>query len=258
MRGATAWKHRRQRGVTLIEMLVAVTLVSLLSSGLMYAMRLGLNAMEQTNRKFTDNRRALGSLRVLNQQFAAIIPAQVSCKGTSLGGDLAPVFFRGARNSVQFVTAHTLEEAGRGYPRIVEYFVIPGDAARGGGFRLVMQESPYTGPQSLSAYCSGTGMDPLHRAPVSLLRPPTLGARPFVIADQLAYCRFSYQRVHPVTFLRDWADAHAGAALPAAIRIEMAPLRPDAARVQLSTTTIPLRVTRNTYEAYADIDQPQQ
>lgn len=251
-------KRRRQRGVTLIEMLVAVTLVSLLSTGLLYAMRLGINALEQTNRKFTDNRRALGSLRVLNQQLAAIIPAQVSCKGTSLDGDLAPIFFRGARTSAQFVTGYTLEEAGRGYPRIVEYFVVPGEAARGGGFRLVMQESPYTGPQSLSVYCSGTGMDPLHRAPVSLLRPPTLGARPFVIADQLAYCRISYQRVHPATFQRDWADAHAGAALPAAIRIEMAPLRPDAARVQLSTTTIALRVTRNTYEAYADIDEPQQ
>jgi hypothetical protein len=79
-----------------------------------------------------------------------------------------------------------------------------------------------------------------------------------VIADQLAYCRISYQRVHPLTQDRVWQTAYNGAALPAAVRIEMAPLRPDPARVQLSTTTIPLRVTRNTYEPYQDIDQPPQ
>ncbi len=242
--------------MTLIEMLIAVILVSLLSTGILYAMRLGLGALEQTNRKFADNRRALGSLRVLNQQLAAVIPAQVPCAGRPQ--EQAPLFFQGARNSLQFVTGYTLEEAARGYPRIVEYMVMPGDITRGGGVRLVMQALPYTGPQSVAVFCAGLSVDALHRAPVALLRPPQLGPRPFVIADQLAYCRISYQRVHPVTFQRDWQGTYSGAALPAAVRIEMAPLRPDSARVQLTTTTIALRVTRTTYEAYADIDPQQQ
>ena len=245
---------RGRRGVTLIEMLIAVSLVALLSTGILYAMRLGLGALEQTNRKFTDNRRALGSLRVLHQQLAAVIPAQVSCGGRPV--EQAPVFFQGSQFSVQFVTRYTLEEAARGYPRIVEYLVIPGDAARGGGVRLVMQETPYTGNLSLAERCGGVGTDALQRAPTAILRPPQLGTgtRPFVIADQLAYCRISYQRVHPVTMMRTWEQAYNGAVLPGAVRIEMAPLRPDPARVQISTTTIPLRVTRTNYEPYFDID----
>jgi prepilin-type N-terminal cleavage/methylation domain-containing protein len=246
------FNSRRRRGFTLIEMLIAVTLVSLLTTGMLYAMRLGLGALDQTNRKFTDNRRVLGSLRVLYEQLANIIPAQVSCTGRP--ADLAPPFFQGTASSLQFVSAYTLEEAARGYPRIVEYLVIPGDAANGGGVRLVMQELAYTGPYSLAPFCTGVTPDPIYRAPMALLRPPQLGRRPFVIADQLAYCRISYQRAHPVTFMRDWQAEYSGAALPAAVRVEMAPLRPDPSRAQLSTTTIPLRVTRTTYDPYADID----
>ena len=250
-------RHRRgRRGVTLIEMLIAVTLVSLLSGGILYAMRLGLGALEQTNRKFADNRRALGSLRVLTEQLTSVIPAQVSCLGRQVLQ--APLFFQGTPNSLQFVSSYTIEEAARGYPRIVEYLVIPGDAQRGGGVRLVTQEMPYTGPQSVALFCAGTSVDPYHHAPVALLQPPRLGPKPFVIADQLAYCRITYQRVHPITLVRDWLASYSGAALPSAVRIEMAPLRPDPARVQLSTTTIPLRVTRTNYEPYADIDPEQQ
>lgn len=246
-------RHRPRRGVTLIEMLIAISLVSLLSTGILYAMTLGLSSLERTNRRFTDNRRALGSLRVIEQQMAGIIPAQVPCFGRGAGG-FAPLFFQGEQGSIQFVSSYTLEEAARGYPRVVEYMVLPGD--RGvGGVRLVMQERPYTGASAVTPYCSSIGSDPLHRTPTAILRPPQLAPGAFVLADRLAYCRISYQRVHPMTFVRTWEPAYSGAALPGAIRIEMAPLQPDPARVQLTTTTIPLRVSRNTYEAYADIEQ---
>lgn len=257
MKNSMLLRRRPRRGLTLIEMLIAITLVSLLSTGILYAMRLGLGALEQTNRKFTDNRRVLGSLRVLYEQLAGVVPAQVQCKGLNLG-DPAPLFFQGTQESLQFVSSYTLEEAARGYPRIVEYFVTPGEAARGGGVRLVMQETPYSGPFSVMPYCTGQGTDPLYRGPTALLRPVQMGARPCVIADQLAYCRISYLRVHPVTFQGNWEPVYSGAVLPGAVKVEMAPLRPDPSRVQLGTTTIPLHVSRNTYELYADIDTPQQ
>jgi prepilin-type N-terminal cleavage/methylation domain-containing protein len=249
-------KRRSHRGVTLVEMLIAITLVSLLSTGILYAMRLGLGALTQTNRKFTDNRRALGSLRVLTEQLAGIVPAQIPCNGRQR--ENTPIFFQGSLSSMQFVSNYTLEEAARGYPRIVEYMVVPGDPLRGGGVRLVLQETPYTGPDAVIPLCAGTGTDPFHRAPTAQLRPPRLGTRAFVIADQLAYCRIYFQRVHPLTLIREWEAGFSGAALPAAVRVEMAPLRPDPARVQLTTTTIPLRVTRNTYEPYVDIEPPTQ
>jgi len=235
----------------------AVTLVSLLSTGILYAMNLGFKALETTNRRFTDNRRALGSLRLLENQFAAMIPAQVPCAGVRMSGGTAPLYFQGTPSSIQFVTAYTFEEAARGYPRIVDYLVLPGDA-RTGGVRLVMQELPYAGAGSLSPFCAGPGADPMHRASTASLHPPRLGPRAFVLADQLAYCRIFYQRVHPVNRQATWEPTYNGAVFPAAIRIEMAPLRPDPARVQVATVTIPVRVSRNTFEVYADIDDPEQ
>ncbi|MCC6538308.1 MAG: prepilin-type N-terminal cleavage/methylation domain-containing protein [Bryobacterales bacterium] len=250
-------RNRSRRGLTLVEVLIAVTLVSLLSTGILYAMSLGFKAMETTNRRFTDNRRALGSLRLLENQFAAMIPAQVPCAGVRTSAGTAPLYFQGAPNSLQFVTAYTLEDAARGIPRIVDYLVLPGDA-QVGGVRLVMQEMPYVGAGSLAPLCAGPGTDPMHRAPTAMLHPPRLGPRAFVLADQLAYCRIFYQRVHPVNRQASWEPTYNGAVFPAAIRIEMAPLRPDPSRVQVTTATIPVRVSRNTFEIYADIEPEQQ
>ena len=44
-------------GVTLLELLVAVSLLSLLSAGVLAALRLGINALAKTNARLADNRR---------------------------------------------------------------------------------------------------------------------------------------------------------------------------------------------------------
>ena len=64
-----------QSGVTLIELLVAVSLLSLLSVGMLFAMRVGLNAMGRTNARVISNRRVLGVERILTQQIAGFVPA---------------------------------------------------------------------------------------------------------------------------------------------------------------------------------------
>src|SRR4051794_15024198 len=44
-------RKAKESGVTLIELLVAITLLSLLSVGMLFAMRVGLNAMGKTNER---------------------------------------------------------------------------------------------------------------------------------------------------------------------------------------------------------------
>ena len=48
-----------ERGVTLVELLIAVTLVALLSMGMLFAMRTGLGALSSTNTRLHDNRRVM-------------------------------------------------------------------------------------------------------------------------------------------------------------------------------------------------------
>ena len=50
-------------GVTLMELIIAISLLSLLSVGLLMAMRVGLNAMEKSNNRIMANRRVSGAQR---------------------------------------------------------------------------------------------------------------------------------------------------------------------------------------------------
>jgi prepilin-type N-terminal cleavage/methylation domain-containing protein len=243
---------RRRAGVTLIEMLVAVTLVSLLSVAMLFAIRVGLNALERTNDQLIANRRVLGAQRAIDQQIAGFIPVQAVC-----GGPLQPsrasgmLFFHGEPRSMRFVTSYSLEEAGRGYPRILEYAVIPGREA---GVRLIVNEHPYTGPQSLAFFCLGPGADPVTGAPGLRFRPVEPMPRSFVLADRLVQCSLSYQVRHPVSGVRQWRPAYTGPEPPVAIRLEMTPLEVDASRVRMASITAPLRVTRSAQVVYKDID----
>lgn len=245
-------RRRSRAGVTLMELLIAVTLVGLLTVGILFAMRVGLGALEAVDRKFGAGRRVLGAQRVLDQQIAGLIPVQIQCKGPK---DIPALFFQGQPDAMRFVSSYTLEEGARGYPRVVEYLVAPGE--RGVGVRLLMNEYLYTGPSSIVPLCLGTTMDQRTRTMSVLLRPVTLGPRPFVIADKLRGCRFSYLLSDGKLGRRQWSGTFAGSFPPLAIRIEMAQLTPDPSRMQMASVTLPVRVNRNAMGYYFDIDPPQ-
>jgi prepilin-type N-terminal cleavage/methylation domain-containing protein len=142
--------RNRQRGVTLIELLVAVTLVSLLSVGMVFAIRIGLNTLDKTNATMMANRRVLGAQRAIDQQINGLIPVNAVCGGNPGAPPVRErmLFFQGDMRSMRFVTSYSLEEAGRGYPRILEYAVIPRPDDL--GVRLIVNEHPYTGPTPVS------------------------------------------------------------------------------------------------------------
>jgi prepilin-type N-terminal cleavage/methylation domain-containing protein len=57
-----------EAGLTLIEVLVAITLLSLLSVGMMVAMQIGLASFAKVDRRLMDNRRVSGAQRLLEQE----------------------------------------------------------------------------------------------------------------------------------------------------------------------------------------------
>jgi len=61
----SAPQWRRTAGVTLMELLIAVMLLSLLSVGLLFALRIGLNTYSKAQGKLMDNRRVAGAQRIL-------------------------------------------------------------------------------------------------------------------------------------------------------------------------------------------------
>lgn len=236
-------RRRAQAGVTLIELLIAVMLVALLSLGMLFAMRVGLNAMDRANDRLMSNRKVVSVGRILEAQIEGIMPVTALCFSEGGGAPAKIPFFQGEVGTMRLASSYSMQEGARGYARILEYQVIPGENNQ--GVRLVVNEGLYTGPQSAGASCLGA---PGPEGP--RFRPVAIGPGSFVLADKLAYCRMSYREQVPPPELARWVLRWNKPVLPQAIRIEMAPLAPDAARLQMETVTIPVRVTRFPMERY--------
>ena len=189
-------------GVTLLELLIAMTLMSLLSTGIVMSLRVGLSAMNKTDTKLMANRRVASIERILEEEITSVIPVTADCQARPEAPPTRIAFFQGEAQSMRLASTFSLQQGARGMPMILEYQVIPGE--NGQGVRLVVNESWYTGPRGAGLLCAGMMPDPLTGAPVPLYLPIQVGAGSFVLADKLAYCRFSYRDLMPPPELERW------------------------------------------------------
>jgi prepilin-type N-terminal cleavage/methylation domain-containing protein len=241
----------REAGVTLIEMMVAVTLFSLLSLGMAMAMRVALAAYSKTETKLMDNRRVAGAQRMVQQELEGLVPAFVMCGAGAQGATgTRAVLFQGAPDSLWMVSTFSLQQGWRGQPQILQLFVIPGEES---GVRLVVNEIPYTGARGAGQYCTGTFTTPNTISRLAQMIPTRATAQTFVLADKLAFCRFSYYT--PATAINDppaWQPTWAAKGWPLAVRIEMAPASADPSRLQPISVTAPLHIRRDADKVYTD------
>jgi hypothetical protein len=239
-------------GFTLVEVLIATTLVMAITTGILIALRVGIDAMDHADARLMHNRRVMAVERILVAQASDIVPAMTTCQPRNSedpGESIA--FFQGEPQTMRFITSYSLNEGSRGLPQLLEYQVIPGE--HGEGVRLVVNEHLYSGPRSARAFCSGTRVDEALGAPVPVFAPVEIGPGSFVIADKLAACHFEFlqpdkdSREKPSVWVPRWVRP----VLPDAIRVVMGPLDPGASQLPLQTLTIPVRVNRDPSVDYA-------
>jgi general secretion pathway protein J len=242
-------KKRRQAGLTLLEVVIAVTLVSLLSTGILMAMRVALDALQRANTKLMDNRRVSGAQRVLEQQIAGFMPVQTTCSGSPDAVPSPIVFFEGSPQSMRMVSTYSLQEAWRGRPRILEFQVVPGE--EGMGVRLVVNEIPYTSALA-GLLCIGLVPDPQLGGSVPRFIPIQVGPQSFVLGDKLAWCRFSYLEPAKAPKVEHWRPDWVMSRWPLAIRVEMAPLIDNPSRLRPLTITAAVRIDRAPDMIYVD------
>ena len=209
-----------------MELMVSITLVAAIATGMLMAMRGGLLSLGRTQTRLDENRRALGIQRILAMQLGGAMPARTGCGG----GQTSPFAFRGTATALQMVSTYSSTDGARGAPRIVEYQVAPDE---GGTVKLIVYERLYAGPGSTGAFC-GQG--------IALQGSP----QPFVAATHLAYCRFSYFQMNPDTLFRGggWVDSWGDPNLPSAVHIEMAPATADSNRLPAVSATAPQFTSR--------------
>jgi prepilin-type N-terminal cleavage/methylation domain-containing protein len=243
-------RRHRQSGMTLMEVLIAITLLGLLMTGMLFAMRISLTSLGKANDRMTANRRVTGAQRILEQEIAGLMPVAAQTPIIEGVPALKVAFFQGEAQSMRFVSTYSLQEASRGVPRILEFHIIPGGES--GGVRLIVNEWPYTGPLSAGVMVTGRVGGPGGIGSLTTFRPIESGAGSFVLADKLASCRFLYQELRPQPEYQRWTDVWAKDKWPDAIRIEMTPLIDEPGRLKMMTMTAPVHVTKSPMETYED------
>jgi len=235
-------RRNSQKGVTLIELLIAVLLLSLLSVGIVLTLRVALSAMNKSDSKLMANRRVSSVERILDQEIEGIMPVTADCQARPGVPVAKLMFFQGELQSMRLASTYSLQQGERGLPMILEFQVVPGEDDQ--GVRLVVNEHWYTGPAGAGLLCLGMGAGPEGGAPGPRFAPISVGPDSFVLADKLAYCRFSFRDIRTPPLPPVWVQRWVKPLLPNAIRIEMAPLAPDLGRLEPVTLTIPIHVTR--------------
>jgi hypothetical protein len=234
-----------ESGITLIEILIAVSLLSLLSLGMLIAMRIGFNTMEKTDAHLVRNRRVVNSRRILESEIAGFTHTSAEWRPRPQEVQRIP-FEQWEPRSMRFVTAYSLQDAWRGRPQIAAFQVIPGD--RGIGVRLIVNETPYTGAAQAGQQIVG-----ISQIQTALFAPIIPGPQSFVLADRLEFCRFSYLEALLQAPWRVWRpDWDRPTQLPLGIRIEMAPLDTAPSELHVTTVTSALFVNRTIFQVYSD------
>lgn len=234
-----------EAGVTLIEILIAVSLLSLLSVGMLISMRIGFNTMAKVDSRLVSDRRVAYARRIIEDEISGYVYTDAVFHARPDSGMIVP-FYQWGPQTMRFVTAYSLKDAWRGRPQIAVLQVIPG--ADGNGVRLIVNETPYTGEEQAGQTIASINQD----STVNFV-PAEAGAQSFVLADRLSYCRFSYLEpilAAPFQIWRpDWVQRKL---LPQGVRIEMAPLDTSPADLHVSTVTVALKVNTTPGTIYAD------
>jgi|HubBroStandDraft_1064217.scaffolds.fasta_scaffold03735_5 hypothetical protein len=239
-----------QSGITLIEVVIAVTLLSMLSVGMLATIRMGFDAMHKTNSRLMENRRVAGAQRLIEQQLGGFMPVKALCFPDPSTPPTPFAFFQGQPQSMRLISTYSLQEAWRGQPRILELQVIPGDEGR--GVRLIVNEIPYTGPLSAGQSCLGMGADPVSGLTMPQFRPIQASAQSFVLADKLAWCRFSYLEPGKPPDVDQWRTDWVLPRWPKGLRVEMVPLEDNPARLRPLTVTTAIPINRLPDFTYVD------
>jgi prepilin-type N-terminal cleavage/methylation domain-containing protein len=248
-------KLHSQSGVTLIEILVAVSLLSLLSVGMLTAMRLGFSTMDKVDAHLVLNRRVVNARGIIENEIDGFVPTTAIY--VPRPNEFRPVpFLQTEPQTMRFVTSYSLEDGWRGRPQIALLQVIPGESVPGDsrpGVRLIVNETLYTGPAQAGQSIAAIEQDPVSGQQIARFTSSAAGSRSFVLADRLAFCRFSYlqplQQAPFQIWRPDWVQPQR---LPLGIRIEMAPLDASSSGLHVTTVTAPLSVTRSPGGFYAD------
>ncbi|MBI3694223.1 MAG: prepilin-type N-terminal cleavage/methylation domain-containing protein [Acidobacteria bacterium] len=226
-------------GLTLLEVLVAVSLLSLLSVAILTALRTGAMAWEKTNTNLMLDRRIASANAIFHAELEGIFPAWAQARPAGPNAPSTFLFFQGQPESMRFVTSYSLEAGPRAGLRLVELQVTPAER----GKRVLLNELPFESPRAAGRVVTGVLNDGPEGRPRLVFAPILAQPTSFVIADELEGCTFFYLTEDSLNerarFVPVWTRIDR---LPAAVSVQLIPRR-DSARLRAVSVVVPIRST---------------
>lgn len=204
-----------------MEMLVSVTIVSLLAATILFGWRVAASAWGRVNELTEEQRRAVAVHQVLATQIAEMVPAAVRTQSGGLS-----VFFQGEPQTARFVSRYSLAHRSRSGLYLVEYHIAAGGA---GGRRLLLKETPVRGPQDYAPLLEG--VEETAAGPLLRFAAFAQGAHTRVLLEGLDEAYFEYFR--DGEWVEQWSSRVAELPRAMAIRIHA-----PAVGSRLTATTI--------------------
>lgn len=179
-------------GFTLVEMMVAITLVALMSLALWGVLRISITSWKRGTEAIDANQRHRTLLDLVQKQMASIYPL-VPPLDLQMGTGITPVF-SGSASSMQFISLCALRFRDNPGLTMVSYEVVPDND---GGHSLVERETRYLGG------------DPSLQVDYPAAETPDT-----VIFDRLISLEFEYYDPGtpdvPPQWVREWSAADLG------------------------------------------------
>ncbi|MCY4594999.1 MAG: prepilin-type N-terminal cleavage/methylation domain-containing protein [Bryobacterales bacterium] len=211
-------RHRNNKavsaGMTLIEVVLALALLGLVSTGLLAVTGNGLRAWLDSREALRQDRRLSNASIRLHETIAAMVPMPAMPQSGSL--DAFP-FFEGEQRFMRFVSGHSPTRGSRAGMRLVSLSAHSFE----GALTLLLTETACPGPRGLASLL-----------PAVPGRQTGQQARPFIpareageswtVVENLTACEFSYLRGSRVPneaaeWVQHWQDR---GTVPRAVRIE--------------------------------------
>ena len=174
------------RGVTLIELLAAITLLGMVSLALLFSLRIGSSAWQRANARMAADRRVVAAADLLSTQLADARPRRVFWGPPERPASFA--YFEGAPNRLRFLTSYSLAARSRGGLWLAEYS-IEGDS---GTCRLLYNEWPFRMDSDVAWTVREAGFDAGKNRMVVDFSPPARDPEPRELHRNLEKCGFEY------------------------------------------------------------------
>lgn len=215
--------RQQQTGFTLMEMLVAMTIVSLLATTILFGWRIAAAAWGRASELTEEQRRASAVNQVLLLQMAEMLPVAPSTRPGARN-----VFFQGEASTARFLSRYSLVNRSRSGIYRIEYQI----ADRSDGLHeLLLNEVPVSGPSDFGSLLTGVEQTP--QGMLARFAPFQRTPQTRVLLDDLSEAHFEYYRpatlVSSAAWVRQWVGQ--GNELPRAMAIRFTP-RPAAGRLQ--------------------------